>query len=192
TDQFEFELINNESPSSPSSPTNNPRKAQIKYIQNCAPVRDYLNELDDGSNEYKVCKQAFGNQTAISTINRHFEAFYPSEYAIIKQPSAMKGKFTSYWAHLNESSTISGLLDLCNKLSTFDIYERDQAINKLHELHKKYKLTEENNSLPPPTTTKATRILFRNLNHSHRADLNQCKIDKYLAEIETEAEPLLW
>ncbi|CAG8835078.1 997_t:CDS:2, partial [Racocetra persica] len=71
--------------------------------------------------------------------------------------SAMKVKFTSYWAHLNESSTISGLLDPCNKLSTFDIYEHEEAINKLHEIHKKYKPTEENKPLPPPTTAKSTR-----------------------------------
>ncbi|CAG8759443.1 11820_t:CDS:1, partial [Racocetra fulgida] len=101
-------------------------------------------------------------------------------------------KFTSYWAHLNESSTISGLLDPCNKLSTFDIYKREQAINKLHELHKKYRPTKENQPFLPPTTTKSTCTLFRNLNQSHQADLNQYKIDKYLTEIETEVDSLLW
>ncbi|CAG8814396.1 5288_t:CDS:1, partial [Racocetra persica] len=57
----------------------------IKHIQNRAPVRDYFNKLDDGSNECKVCEQAFGKQTTISTINWHFEAFHSSEYTIIKQ-----------------------------------------------------------------------------------------------------------
>ncbi|CAG8771019.1 15724_t:CDS:2, partial [Racocetra persica] len=76
-----------------------------------------------------------------------------SQYAVA---STMKGKFTSYWAYLSESLTISGLLDPCNKLSTFDIYEHEQAINKLHELHKKYKPIEENKPLLPPTTTKST------------------------------------
>ncbi|CAG8822983.1 1940_t:CDS:2, partial [Gigaspora rosea] len=65
-------------------------------------------------------------------------------------------------------------------------------INKLHELHKKYKPTEENKSLLPSTTTKSTRVLFRNLNYSRQIDLNQCEIDKYLTEIETEVELLLW
>ncbi|CAG8791034.1 4186_t:CDS:2, partial [Racocetra persica] len=75
-----------------------------------------------------------------------------SQYTVA---SAMKGKFTSYWAHLSESSTISGLLDLCNKLSTFDIYERKQAINKLHELYK----TE------PLLWWKANAALFSTLSH---------------------------
>ncbi|CAG8823044.1 9452_t:CDS:1, partial [Racocetra fulgida] len=50
-----------------------------------APVRDYLMELDDSGNECKVCKQTFGSQTAILTINRYFEAFHPAEFTLIKQ-----------------------------------------------------------------------------------------------------------
>ncbi|CAG8738705.1 7878_t:CDS:2, partial [Racocetra fulgida] len=253
TDQFEFEVISKESPSKETSVSdeiasvapdniNKPSENKKNYEKKRLHI-DYLMELDDGGNECKVCKQIFGSQTAISTINRHFEAFHPAKFTLIKQhryqrldpygpnkkykvdslnnkflkwvvvdqqsfllsenaefikflqeldpryrigqkllgvitnnaanmlamgrvlkekmnnefsnpnvqhfhcgahvlniiieegiksvkinsqhavASAMKAKFTSYWAHLNELSTISGLLDPCNKLSTFDIYE---------------------------------------------------------------------
>ncbi|CAG8750994.1 17678_t:CDS:1, partial [Racocetra fulgida] len=97
-----------------------------------------------------------------------------SQHAIA---SAMKVKFISYWAYLNESSTISDLLDPCNKLSTFDVYECKQAINKLYELHIKFRPTEENQLFLPSTTTKSTYTLFRKLNQSRQADLNQYKIN---------------
>ncbi|CAG8684436.1 4374_t:CDS:2, partial [Racocetra fulgida] len=70
TGQFEFEVISKESPNEETSVT---------------PVRDYLFELDDGGNKCKVCEQTFGNQTAILTINWHFEAFHPAEFTLIKQ-----------------------------------------------------------------------------------------------------------
>ncbi|CAG8793781.1 6627_t:CDS:2, partial [Racocetra persica] len=70
--------------------------------------------------------------------------------------NAMKVKFMSYWAHLNESSAISGLLDHHNKLSTYDITEHEQTINKLHEVYQIYKPPEEKKPLPPTTATKST------------------------------------
>ncbi|CAG8647225.1 22753_t:CDS:2 [Cetraspora pellucida] len=72
--------------------------------------------------------------------------------------NVMKAKFISYWVHLNESSTISGLLDPYNKLLTYEISEREQAINQLHEMYKNYKPPEKNELSPPftTTTTKST------------------------------------
>ncbi|CAG8725988.1 1983_t:CDS:2, partial [Racocetra fulgida] len=251
TDQVESKLIDKEpfneetstSDEIASSSQNNTKKLRKKalYATNRAPVRDFLWETDDGGNICQLCKQPFGSQTAISTINRHFETFHPSEFSLIRQPDAMiellkemnigqkllgittdnaanmiamgrvlkikmdyefnnnnvqhfrcgahvlniiveegiklvkintqhavansmRVKATSYWAHLNESSTISGLLDPCNKLSTYEINEREQAINKLHEIYKNYKPAEENKPSPPlplsTTTIKSTRELF--------------------------------
>ncbi|CAG8590237.1 34457_t:CDS:2 [Racocetra persica] len=85
--------------------------------------------------------------------------------------NAMKVQFISYWAHLNESSAISGLLD---------------------PLYQIYKPPEEKKPLPPTTATKSTRRFFRNLTKCHQSNLNRCEIEKYFSEPETEADPLLW
>ncbi|CAG8780600.1 10819_t:CDS:2, partial [Racocetra persica] len=106
--------------------------------------------------------------------------------------NAMKVKFMSYWAHLNESSAILGLLDPHNKLSTYDITECEQTINKLHEVYQIYKLPEEKKLLPPTTATKSTQRFFRNLTKCHQSNLNRYEIEKYFSEPETEADPLPW
>ncbi|CAG8685204.1 4935_t:CDS:2 [Cetraspora pellucida] len=105
-------------------------------------------------------------------------------------PSAMKLKFALYWVHLNESSTILGLFDPRNKLSTYDVNEHEHAISKLHEMYENYKPVEENNLLVLPAT-KSTCDLFRNLTNCRQVNKNQCEITTYLSESETEAEPLL-
>ncbi|CAG8798174.1 10404_t:CDS:2, partial [Racocetra persica] len=56
------------------------------------------------------------------------------------------------------SSTVStqailGLLDLCNKLLTYEISECEQAINQLHRIYKNYKPPKKNKLSPPSTTT---------------------------------------
>ncbi|CAG8761506.1 3181_t:CDS:1 [Racocetra persica] len=126
-------------------------------------------------------------------LNNNKDPEINSQHAVA---SAMKVKFTTYWAHLNKSLTILGLLDPYNKLLIYDVYEREQAINKLYEIYKMYKTTEKNNEnkpLSPVTTiTKSRYELFYNLNNCRQVNLNQCKIDKYLADPETEAELLLW
>ncbi|CAG8761029.1 3427_t:CDS:2, partial [Racocetra persica] len=106
--------------------------------------------------------------------------------------NAMKVKFILYWAYLNELSAISGLLDPHNKLSTYNITEREQTINKLYEVYQIYKPPEEKKPLPPITATKSTRRFFRNFTKCHQSNLNWCKIEKYFSEPETKADPLLW
>ncbi|CAG8846940.1 9488_t:CDS:2, partial [Racocetra persica] len=66
----------------------------------------------------------------ITHLNNNENPEVNTQYTIA---SVMKTKFASYWVHLNESSTISGLLELHNKLSTYVVNEREQAINILHE-----------------------------------------------------------
>ncbi|CAG8847151.1 6393_t:CDS:2, partial [Racocetra persica] len=56
----------------PKKRANNPRKTQIKHIQNQAPVRDYLNELDDRSNE---CKVVVDQQSFLLSENAEFIKF---------------------------------------------------------------------------------------------------------------------
>ncbi|CAG8450492.1 5027_t:CDS:2 [Racocetra fulgida] len=66
--------------------------------------------------------------------------------------NTMKTKFVSYWVFLNELSTISGLLDSHNKLSTYEVNEHEQVINKLYKVYENYKPAEENKLLSPPAT----------------------------------------
>ncbi|CAG8629352.1 5787_t:CDS:2, partial [Cetraspora pellucida] len=73
--------------------------------------------------------------------------------------SAMKTKFASYCVHLNKSSTILGLLDPHNKLSTYVVNEREQAINMLYKVYENYKPAEEN-KLPSQLATKSMREIL--------------------------------
>ncbi|CAG8817125.1 16750_t:CDS:2, partial [Racocetra persica] len=52
---------------------------------NRAPVRDYRLSTPDRCKRCKLCKQTFGNLTAILTINQHFQNFHPAEFTKIKQ-----------------------------------------------------------------------------------------------------------
>lgn len=57
----------------------------IKNNRKRAPVREYLELSPNGKNICKICKQEFSNQTAITTINRHFKNFHPIQYNQIHQ-----------------------------------------------------------------------------------------------------------
>ncbi|CAG8647251.1 22755_t:CDS:2 [Cetraspora pellucida] len=63
----------------------NESQKKISSTHNRAPVRDYLLPTSDGGKRCKLCEQTFGNLTVISTINRHFQNFHPSEFIKIKQ-----------------------------------------------------------------------------------------------------------
>ncbi|CAG8756281.1 2863_t:CDS:2 [Cetraspora pellucida] len=49
-----------------------------------ASIRDYLKKTSNENNKYQLCTQEFDNQTAISTINQHFQSFYLAEFTKIR------------------------------------------------------------------------------------------------------------
>jgi hypothetical protein len=122
-------------------------------------------------------------------LNNNVNPEVNSQHEVAK---TIKGKLMLYWAHLNDSSTVSGLLDPRNKSTTYELDEREQAINTLYQMYNKYRPAEENEPILPPITTKSARDLFCNLVNRRPISLNQNELKNYLTEPETEAEPLLW
>src|ERR1700722_15160725 len=89
----------------------------------------------------------------IQHLNKHTN----SDYSQSTVANAIKIKLESYWPNLNYSSMVSGLLDLRNKLVTYDFNERVQAINMLRHIYGKYKPIQENEAQVISPVIKTSR-----------------------------------
>ncbi|CAG8782127.1 6065_t:CDS:1, partial [Acaulospora morrowiae] len=117
---------------------------KFKNKRKPAPICDYLDTLEDGSRNCKLCNNKWGSSTSLSTITRHFENKHPRIFKDLRQATTKFAHPPYSMVERIEKSRVESLnKDLWEWIVTsqlpFSIVEETRFIKLFTNLDPRYK-----------------------------------------------------
>jgi len=106
--------------------------------------------------------------------------------------SAMNCKLSDYWIHLNESSTISAIIDPSSKLDTFNESDMSNVRKTFEDKYKNYITTSSTAVLIEEEESSSRSYFRKKLKVSRNANNTTDILNNYLNSPADDVDALLW